>query len=123
MLLRHEINSFNREKYCKVNMALEKIVIAWSNRYPSPDEYEVVHPNTRRVVDIWKQYLVYEKNFRLAKLLSAVLRVVVSKIEHSPNWRDRFSWFVEELRSGDWKNRAYNHPVNDWGETKPYGGR
>jgi hypothetical protein len=123
MILKHEVNALNREKYIKVNGALEKAAIFWGNKYPEPTLDNVLHPNSKRLVVIWKKYLLYERNWRLAKILSAVFRIAINKIEHSPNWRDRASWFVEELIDCGWKPRSLNHPEHDWNEPKPYGGR
>ena len=81
----------------------------------------VRHPNSKRLIEIRDKYIRFEDNHRLSRLVSATLRIIIAKIEHSPNYRDRFSWFVEELMNSDWKPRSYNHPVNNWNEPKPYG--
>jgi len=122
-LLRHVVNSDERDKYIKLNNALVTVITVWGNRYPEPTMENVTHPNTKRLIAIHKKYLGFEGNSRIRKVVSAVLRIVANKIEHSANWRDRFSWFVEELKESDWKPRSYNHPVNDWNEPKPYGGK
>ena len=123
-VLRYEVNSFNRGYYIeKVNAPLLKAVTILGNRYPEPTIEGVLHPNSKRLVGIWKKYLLFEGNSRLRALISAIFRIVINKIEHSPNWRDRFSWFIEELMNSGWKLRSYNHPVNDWKEPKPYGHR
>ncbi len=122
-ILKHEVNSHQREYYIEnVNEPLLKAVTILGNRYPEPTTDNVLHPNSKRLVGIWKQYLEYEANPRLAKLVSAILRIAINKIEHSPNYRDRFSWFVEQLMNSGWKPRSYNHPEHDWNEPKPYGG-
>ena len=79
------------------------------------------NPNSRRLFAIAEKYEEYEDFSRVKVIVRAVLRILINKIEHSPNYRDRFSWFVEELMSSDWKQRSYNHPVNGWNEPKPYG--
>ena len=123
-LLKHEINSHNREYYIeKVNAPLFKAITILGNRYPDPFEYEVLHPNHQRLLRIMEKYGKFEGNNRVRRVAMALLRILIDKVEHSPNFRDRFCWFVEELREGEWKNRSYNHPQHEWNEPKPYGGR
>jgi len=120
-LLRHIVNSDERDKYIKVNGALLKAVTILGNRFPEPTLDNVTLPNTKRLIGIHEKYLKFEGNSRVKKLVSAILRILINKIEHSANYRDRFSWFVEELINSDWKLRSYNHPERDWNEPKPYG--
>lgn len=122
-ILKHEINAFHREYYRdKVNAPLLKAITILGNRYPEPTMENVLHPNSKLLVEIAEKYRKFEGNDRVAKLVSAILRIAINKIEHSPNYRDRFSWFIEELKKSDWKPRSYNHPEHDWNEPKPYGG-
>ncbi len=122
-ILKHEINAWHRQFYIdKVNAPLLKAITILGNRYPDPHNYMVLHPNSKRLIEIWDKYLQFEGNDRIRQVISAAVRIVVDKMEHSPNYRDRGSFLVEELRAGDWKNRSYNHPQHDWKEPKPYGG-
>jgi len=122
-VLKHEINAWHRQYYIeKVNAPLLKAVTILGNRFPEPTEDNVLHPNSKKLVEIWQEYLGYEGNPRVKVVVSAILRTLINKIEHSPNYRDRFSWFVERLMSCGWKPRSYNHPEHDWKEPKPYGG-
>ncbi len=120
-LLRHQINSDEREHFKKVNRVLLGIVCKLGNLYPNPTMDNLRNPNSRKLLEIAERYEEYEDFSRVKVIVRAVLRILISKIEHSPNYRDRFSWFVEELISSDWKQRSYNHPVNGWKEPKPYG--
>lgn len=123
-LLKHDINSLRRNYFIdKVNAPLLKAVTILGNRYPEPDVDNVLHPNSKRLVAIRDKYNQYEGNHRIKQIVMAVLRILISKVEHSPNYRDRFSWFVEELKNGEWKPRSYNHPQRDWKEPRPYGGQ
>ncbi len=123
-ILKHEINLLNPQYYIeKVNAPLLKAITILGNRYPEPTIDNVLHPNSKRLVEIRDKYCRYEGDGRVKALVMAALRILISKIEHSPPYRDRFGWFVEELRAGEWKPRAYNHPQRDWNEPKPYGGR
>ena len=120
--LRHEINNDDREYYIeKVNKPLVKAITILGNRYPEPTEETILHHNSKLLLKRLELYLEYEENSRVAQIVKAVIRIAISKIEHSPNWRDRISWWVEGL--GDWKPRSYGHPLNQWNEPKPYGGR
>jgi len=124
VVLKHEINSNRRQFYIdKVNAPLLKAVTILGNRYPEPTAGNVLHPNSKRLVEILDKYIAFEGNSRVKQIVLAVARIVIDKLEHSPNYRDRISFFAEELRGGDWKPRSYNHPQHDWNEPKPYGGR
>ncbi len=123
-ILKHEVNAWHREYYIeKVNKPLLKAITILGNRFPEPTIDNVLHPNSKRLVEILEKYLRFEGNPYIAKIISAVARIVINKLEHSPNWRDRIGFFAEELRAGEWKPRSYNHPENAWNEPKPYGGR
>lgn len=121
-LLKHQINSDDREYYIeKVNKPLLKVLALLSKRYPEPIMENLNHPNARWLLRRLGKYLKYEGNPRIAEAVKALVRIIIVKLEHSPNYRDRISWWVED--TGGWKGRSYNHPVNDWNEPKPYGGR
>lgn len=120
-LLRRQVNSDERGHFIKVNNALLGVVCKLSNLFPEPTMENLLHPNSRRLLAIMEKYERYEDMGRVKTIVGAVLRILISKIEHSPNYRDRFSWFVEELMDSGWKQRSYNHPVYGWKEEKPYG--
>jgi len=123
-LLKHEVNAHHRDFYIeKVNLPLFKAITILGNRYPEPTVENVLHPNSKRLVEILEKYARFEGNGRVGGIILSMARVVINKLEHSPNWRDRISFFAEELRAGEWKNRSYNHPQHNWNEPKPYGGR
>ena len=122
-ILKHEVNAFHRQFYIdKVNAPLYKAISILGYRYPEPTLDNVLHPNSKRLVGILEQYNLFEGNSRIKFIINAVARVVINKLEHSPNWRDRIGFFAEELRAGEWKSRSLNHPQHDWNEPKPYGG-
>lgn len=124
VLLKHEVNAHNRDYYIeKVNTPLLKAITILGNRFPEPTVDNVQHPNAKRLIEIMEKYKRFEGNSRVKGIVMATLRVVISKLEHSPNWRDRICFLAEELRAGEWKNRSYNHPEHGWNEPKPYGGR
>ncbi|KKM94023.1 hypothetical protein LCGC14_1202410 [marine sediment metagenome] len=119
--LKHIVNGPEREKFIGVNDALFKIITPIANMFPDPKKHEIFHPNSKRLVEILDEYVEYEGNGRILTVITAVVRVVISKLEHSPNWRDRIIWWGEKLREGEWKYRSLNHPEHDWEEKKPYG--
>lgn len=121
-LLKRQINSDERQYYIdKVNAPLFKAITILGNRYPVPTMENLQHPNSKRLLEIYNKYLEYEESHRLRALGNALFRIVIAKNEHSPNFRDRISWFFEMVGKSGWKPRSYNHPVNDWREPKPYG--
>ena len=124
MVLKHLINHDDRQYYIdKVNAPLFKAITILGMRYPEPTMINVLHPNHKKLIQIMDKYLGFEGNDRLRPLAKALFRILISKIEHSPNFRDRFSWVVEELINCDWKPRSYGHPKHLWNEEMPYGGR
>ena len=127
MILKHEINSHRRQKYIRVKRWLLNILVFVSSFvcyiFPDPLKAQVFDRNALKLLEDLKVYNYYERNGRCKIIVNAFVRIAVTLIEHSPNWRDRFYFFGELLRAGEWNTRALNHPRNGWGETKPYGGR
>ena len=121
--LKNEINKSGRRDYYieKVNKPLLKALILLGKRYPEPTMENLNHPNARWLLKRLGKYLEYEGNSRVAGAVTALVRIIIVKLEHSPNYRDRISWWVEDTEG--WKPRSYNHPVNQWNEPKPYGGK
>lgn len=119
-LLKHLINSDDRQFYIeKVNRPLFKAIVFLSKRYPQPTMENLSHHNSKWLLRRLEKYLEYEGNPRVAEVVTALVRIAIAKIDHSPNWRDRVSWWIEDTEG--WKPRSYNHPVNLWNEPKPYG--
>lgn len=139
-ILKHEVNAHQRQYYIdKVNEPLLKAATifgqgkSWLSmllalieivrdvrKYPEPTVDNVLHPNSKRFLITLDKYLTYEEFGRIAVVVRVLVKGIVVKLEHSPNYRDRISWWVEEL-SEEWKPRSYNHPVHGWKEPKPYG--
>jgi|TARA_Y100000310_G_scaffold220623_1_gene222179 DNA/RNA-binding domain of Phe-tRNA-synthetase-like protein len=125
-LLRQEINEENREYYInEVNEPLVKLIQLYAMKFPKPardgDKHKIVHPVSLRLLEIQERFLEFENNPRLRRLGEAIFRILIDKVEHSPNYRDRFSWLLEEFSEG-MKARPYGHPLHDWNEPEPYGG-
>ena len=121
-LLRHQINRIDRNYFIeKVNVPLLKALVLLSKRYPEPTMENATHPNSRWLLRRLEKYLEYEDLGRIAEAVTALVRIIIAKIEHSPNYRDRISWWLEDTEG--WKPRSYGHPVNGWNEPKPYGGK
>lgn len=121
--IKHEVNSSRRQYFIKVNETLEYAIVPICNLFPEPKMDNVAQSNSRRLLEIMEEYKKWERNWRVGAIIHAVMRVVINKIEHSPNWRDRIYFLAEKLREGEWKGRALNHPEHDWAEPKPYGGQ
>ncbi len=141
MLLKHEVNSTHRQYYIdKVNEPIFKAmagiqkgisffrllaalleIVRDIKKYPQPTVDNVVHPNSKWLLETRDRYLAYEGLGRVAVLVNLVVWLIVLKLEHSPNYADRISWWVEETPK-QWRPRLLNHPRNFWKEPKPYGG-
>lgn len=140
-LLAHQINSDHREYYIKVNNALLRginvlergasflgtlialiQIIREVRKYPAPTLENLGEPRAIWLLKTLHKYQSYEKNPRIRGVVTLIVTVAIIKINHSAPYKDRASWWVEELPK-EWKGRSLNHPVNDWGEEKPYGGR
>lgn len=140
-LLAHQINSDHREFYIKVNNSLLKgisvlvkgasflgtlialmQIIRDVRKYPEPTLENLGEPRAIWLLKTLRKYQSYEGDPRIGKIVTLIMRVVIIKINHSSNYKDRASWWIEELPK-EWKGRSYNHPVYRWNEPKPYGGR
>ena len=141
-VLKHSINSYRRSYFITavnepiykaieaVNKAhsffdllIEIISIARDIRkYPEPTSDNVLHPNSKLLLRVYQEYIKLEQFKRVQVAVWFFIKLFVIKIEHSPNYGDRASWWVEKL-SPNWKGRSLNHPRNGWAEQKPYGGR
>ena len=142
MVLKHEINTFRRSYFIeKVNEPLLRalqvagitksflsvivalIGIAWDiKKYPTPTLENVRHHNSLLVLETYQEYIKLERFERIKIAVWFLIRVWVVKNEHSPNYSDRSSWWMEKL-SQNWRGRSLNHPRNGWAEQRPYGGR
>ena len=120
--IKHEVNAHRRDFFIKGNETLENAIVPICNLFPEPKMDNVAQTNSRRIIEILEEYKAYERNWRVGAIVFAVIRIVINKIEASPNWRDRIYFLAEKLREGEWKPRALNHPEHDWVEPKPYGG-
>ena len=140
--MKHDINAWRRSYFIhQVNEPIVKAInliskgtsalrllsalieIAWDiKKYPDPTPENVVHPNSKWLLQCLDQYLQYERFDRIAAIVKVLVKVMVVKLEHSPNYADRISWWVETTPKG-WKGRSLNHPRNGWAEPRPYGGR
>ena len=139
MILRHEINSTNRQYYIeRVNEPIVRAVgvfnkgVWWLSmllalieivrdirKYPTPTLENVKNPNSKWLLLKLERYLEYEQFGRISKVVEVFITGLVVKNEHSPNYRDRISFWYEDNEG--WKPRSHNHPVNGWKEPKPYG--
>ena len=139
-LLKHQVNAFGREYYMeKVNKPILKAIVVFGRsaswlqmllasieivrsvrKYPRPTLENVQHPNSKWLLRRLALYLEYEGMSRIAMVVIVLVTGAIVKNEHSPNYRDRISWWFED--TSGWKPRSYNHPVNGWNEPKPYGG-
>jgi hypothetical protein len=126
MILKHEINSFHREKYIKIKSWLFNLLMFGFSLvcylFPDPKKNTVFDRNVVTLLEYLDLYNEYEGNPRCRVIVNAVVRIVTTLMEHSPNWRDRIYWWGEQIRKGEWNRRALNHPRNGWKEQKPYGG-
>jgi len=120
--IKHDVNSHRRGFFIKVQETLKNSLVPICNLYPEPEIDNVAQFNSRRLLEIIEEYKRYERNDMVRQIVLAVVRVVINKMEASPNWRDRIYFLAEKLREGEWKTRALNHPEHDWEEPKPYGG-
>ena len=126
MILKHEVNSNHRQRYIRVKMVLFDTLILMTSLacylFPDPFKHEVYDKNAKTILRHLEVYNRYEENPKCKIIVNGVVRIVVTLIEHSPNWRDRIYFFGELVRAGEWNRRALNHPRRWWKETKPYGG-
>lgn len=141
-VLKHSINSHRRSYFIDavnepiyraieatnkaqsfLDLLKELISIARDIRkYPEPTLDNVLHPNSKLLLRVYQEYIKLEQFRRVRVAVWFFIKLFVIKIEHSPNYGDRASWWIEKL-APNWKGRSLNHPRNGWAEQKPYGGR
>ena len=125
-VLKHEINSYRRERYIWLKTELYKVLLfcfsAGCYLFPDPNKYILSDKNARVILAHLAIYNRYERDWRCRAIINGVVRIVVILMEHSPNWRDRVYFWGELLRVGAWDRRSLNHPRFFWIEPKPYGG-
>jgi hypothetical protein len=109
------------EEYQRINPLIEKAIIALAKRYPEPTKENVLHPNTKRLMDIRDKFLEYEDNPHTSKLFPAVLKILIVKNE-DPYYGRRLDWLVEMIVRSGWKPRPEGYPNICWKEPQPYGG-
>ena len=141
-VLKHDINASRRQYFIdKVNepiykamesagkaqsfvrLLVELVNIARDiKKYPEPTLENVLHPNSKLLLETYQEYANLELFKRVEIVVWFLVKLLVIKIEHSPNYGDRASWWIEKL-APKWKGRSLNHPRNGWAEQRPYGGR
>lgn len=126
MILKHEINSYHRQRYIRLKLVIFNLLMfgfALILRiFPDPRKHQVFDKNALILLEHLKTYKQVEGNWRCRIIVEAAVIVVVILMEHCNRWRGVTYYWGELLRAGEWNRRALNHPRHDWNEKKPYGG-
>jgi len=118
-LLKHIVNSDRRTYFIeKVNAPLCKAITILGGRYPKPTREgvgKVVHPNSLRLIDWWEEFnQVWDLPSGLNKLTDALWRTLITKYEHSPNWRNLLDWVMMKAGATNWKPWNPNRQMSLW---------
>jgi len=100
---------------------LALIQIAWlARKFPEPTRDRVRKINSHALMDIFDEYVKYEKDGRIRAVVSAFRRLIIGMIEHSSPYTQRVNWFAERLGekilNGDWKPDHPWNPAQAWDE-------
>lgn len=114
------VNKFKREFYIKVQDRVFSQLMKLAGKYPEPERHLVRKPNSHVWLDILEEYLEYEKNPRIKKIVNAVKRIFIAKIESSNRYWERVEFLVEliakKYNDGSFKKRKPHTPFNEWSE-------
>jgi len=109
------LGKFGKYMANKVKVPLMNTIIRLANKYPVPTRENVIHPNTRRLLDIQDKLFEYETNPGRKPLLMAGIKVLTAEYEHNPYYRYRFDWFIDEIKKSGWLPRS-TRPMSSWKE-------
>lgn len=114
-ILKHEVNAHSRQFYIdKVNRPLAKAITILASRYPEPTMDNLLHPNSKRLLEMRNDYLLHDTNDHRKAIVQAVFRVVICKYEHSPNYRDVMDYLVLLLFGSGWKQLNPSRQMSQW---------
>jgi len=114
-LLKHIVNSDQRQYMIdKVNEPLLAKIVTLAFRYPKPTHENCVHPNTHILLDIEDGFFKSWVTSRSDKLFRGLFRLVETKYEHSPNWRNMLDWAIMMVQKSKWKPFNPNRQMTTW---------
>lgn len=112
MILKHQMRN-NLPYYVKwVDTPIAWLIVFWANKYPKLKREELLHPNSRRLFDIYEDF---DKNwdFGLRNLVfKAILKLFIVKYEQSQNYRNVADWAYMKIK--DWKPFNSNRQMRGW---------
>jgi len=93
-----------------VKVPLAGAIIKFCQLYPEPTKENVLHHNTRVLIDIRDLFFEYEYNPSRRDLFEAVWRVLIATYEHDPYYRHRFEWVINEIKKSSFTDRVPTRP-------------
>lgn len=98
----------------RVDRPIAWAIVFWANRYPEPVREELLHPNSRRLFDIWQEF----KNcwdFELRQpVFNALFKLAIVKYEQSQNYRNVADWVFMLMQKSGWKPFNFNRQMKCW---------
>ena len=121
MLLSYQMLRVNREAIIKVKDGLIKALVQLALGYPKPVPENVLHPNTKILIEIWDKFFEYENNKGRVSLFRAIRKIMLCEYEHDAYYRHRIDWFIEQVvkavQSGRWYPRYHDERKSEcWKE-------
>jgi hypothetical protein len=114
------INRIYRPFYIALQERALRQLTKLARFYPEPERALVRKYNSFVWLDIFDEYLEYERNPRILDLVQDLRRAFIGKIESCNNYSERIDVLVEMIarkyNEGAFKKRRSHTPGNDWVE-------
>lgn len=114
------INRIYRPFYIALQERALRQLAKLARFYPEPERALVRKYNSFVWLDIFDEYLEYERNPRILELVQDLRRAFIGKIESCNNYSERLDVLVEMIarkyNEGAFKKRKSHTPRNDWHE-------
>jgi len=99
----------------KIKNPLRKLLIITSKRLPELTKENLLHPNSHILMKIKADFLVRDKSEGgRHEMFDAALKLLIAEYEHDPYYRDRFDWFLNEIKKSNWKPWVESRQMRCW---------
>ncbi len=103
MFLKYKMKE-NLPYYIKwVDTPIAWAIVFWAKKYPESVREELLHPNSRRLFDIWQEFPKHWGFGFRQPLFDALFKLAIVKYEQSQNYRNVADWILMMLQKSGWK--------------------
>lgn len=87
----------------KIKDPLRKFIIFIAKRLPEPNEGNITHPNSQRLLTIRDKFFKYDNNDSRRELYKAAWKILICEYEHDPVYRYHFDNLITEIANSGWQ--------------------